>query len=81
MARHAKVHSDTKFPCDYCDKLWTTKKALKDHLQVHGVVPKTQVCSFPNCGRTFYKKSDVNRHEREVHLGLRKKKNWLSKPE
>lgn len=81
LARHAKIHSEIRFPCEYCEKSCVTKTALRDHLQTHGVIPRTKVCSFPNCGRAFYKKSDVTRHEKEVHLGLRKKKNTQLKLE
>lgn len=74
LHKHLKLHIGGTSDCPYCEKKFTENQALKAHLQVHGMVDRDQICPFDGCGKAFYRKSDVNRHHKEVHLGMRKQK-------
>jgi uncharacterized Zn-finger protein len=55
------------FPCDKCTKVFTKRLALKSHQAVHAA--KVNTCYF--CKKTFARRHDMLRHERNVHSDLK----------
>ena len=67
--RHKYVHRDPqKFKCRICDKILPFESDLKRHMGTHKD-DKKWICSFPNCGRDFKRKADLDLHV-VVHSGI-----------
>jgi KRAB domain-containing zinc finger protein len=61
---HMAVHIENKpFQCERCDKRFTIKYYLKDHMNsVHNTGEKQYKCSFHGCERDFATRDYLNRH-------------------
>jgi len=59
---------DKGFKCDVCSKSFQTKYDLKIHSERHSSVPNYP-CSFQDCIKKFYTKTDMKRHIKVSHEG------------
>ncbi|KAI9755576.1 MAG: hypothetical protein M4579_004224 [Chaenotheca gracillima] len=65
--------------CPTCQKSWSTRGELRQHLELHhsdpsnGIShpPRPHICSHPHCDKAFTKKGNLTVHERTVHSGAR----------
>ena len=64
--------SEESFLCSFCHKMYSSKAALKNHLQNHE--GKTS-CTF--CGRTFSSMSNLNKHIKNNHTKGDDEQNFL----
>lgn len=59
--------SDQFCPYEECQKLFTSKRTLRMHVEaVHQNIKKFR-CKFPNCGYDSYQRSNVVNHQISVH--------------
>jgi hypothetical protein len=54
--------------CEICGKLFKRSNNLKTHMQLHGADRVEHKCEYGDCERTFYRKTDLARHEQSVSL-------------
>ncbi|OJD12289.1 hypothetical protein AJ78_07080 [Emergomyces pasteurianus Ep9510] len=71
QAHMKSVHPPT---CPECTMTCTSARDLRRHLEItHGTVPleerKIYPCHYPNCGRNFTKRGNLNVHIKTVHEG------------
>ena len=66
LAHIERFHDDVSksFPCQHCDKVFTTKPALDGHMQQQH---KNPLLICPLCQRGFPQKSSLKRHVEKVH--------------
>lgn len=57
-------------PCDTCGKLCRDKHALNKHQESHMRV-KSHVCDYDDCPRGFRTASELAKHKKCVHLGIK----------
>lgn len=72
LQEHNRIAHPPK--CIYCEHVFSTQRELRQHVEiVHSGQDvderRTHICSYPNCGRGFTKKSNLNVHIRTVHGG------------
>ena len=67
LRSHKEVHSDRKFPCQVCGKVFNLPNVLLVHMKRHEG-NKQHKCAF--CTKAFVAKSDCKRHENTVHKGM-----------
>jgi KRAB domain-containing zinc finger protein len=56
----------TKFRCDVCDKLFSTKKNLRQHMNRH-IQLQTFDCDVPGCSYSGIVSFDLQRHKKRKH--------------
>jgi hypothetical protein len=56
--------------CEICGKLFKRSNNLKTHMQLHGADRIEHKCEYDDCGRGFYRKTDLVRHEQSVSFVL-----------
>ncbi|OAX84787.1 hypothetical protein ACJ72_00840 [Emergomyces africanus] len=71
QAHMKSVHPPT---CPECNMKCSSGRDLRRHLEItHGTVPleerKIHPCHYPNCGRNFTKRGNLNVHIKTVHEG------------
>ena len=59
-----KVQKPKIFPCDFCQKSFTSKQGLQFHRQGQHLGERKYKCSFPNCNKGFTKMCILKEHER-----------------
>merc|ERR1719266_3202404 len=59
-----QVHSEKRFACPHCDKVFKSKDGIKKHMPVH-TGEKNYVCK--HCGKAFGDPSSRNQHEKFQH--------------
>jgi hypothetical protein len=58
--------------CICADKDFAWRYSYEQHMLSHGGTrPRKNICQEPDCTTAFTRASDLKRHVREVHLGLR----------
>ena len=67
LRSHKEVHSDRKFPCQVCGKVFNLPNVRLVHMKRHEG-NKQHKCAF--CTKAFVAKSDCKRHENTVHKGM-----------
>ncbi|KAL4232727.1 hypothetical protein ACF0H5_007415 [Mactra antiquata] len=68
LRRHMKTQHEEnvrKYPCSLCDKSFTQRHVLKDHLKLHN---KEYSCFCETCGKGFLTQFKMKEHAR-VHTG------------
>ena len=73
LAEHKKSHEKDyvkpEFPCEFCQKIFSTKYVLAYHIKSeHLGIKKTYLC--PTCGKSFSQKNSYLQHA-NVHMGIR----------
>ena len=72
------VLTDTTYPCKKCGKAFSKRLSLRSHQAVHSgsaftnLAVKQNVCFF--CKKSFVRRHDMLRHERNVHAALKELK-------
>ena len=60
------VHKSSTFKCKICEKVFSSKNYLKDHIdEIHRMAEKYFKCS--QCDKSFFKNSQLKDHQRIVH--------------
>ena len=75
LMSHIKYHCVvTPFPCESCEKTYTTSKDLKVHKMIHGrkKIYQQNISTCDMCWKIFSKKCTLKRHQHLQHLQLRK---------
>ena len=61
LTKHTYQHKDKKHVCNKCGEKFPLASQLTMHKLTHRKRPN-QGCMYPNCGKCFKSKSDLNRH-------------------
>ena len=62
--RHLLTHTEEKFRCHICDKLFNTKNTLSQHENIHRM-PKDLQCT--QCQHILHSKDALNKHIQRIH--------------
>ena len=62
--RHIESHSEKRFACDICDRSFSQKITLVQHLNCHSSI-KSYKCE--ECGLNFKQKSSLFKHRKQKH--------------
>lgn len=62
LQAHLKEHKDLTFPCEYCNKIFTTMYKIKRHVKRSHVINE---CEY--CDKVFYDKAEFGKHKKEEH--------------
>lgn len=60
---HNRSQLNYKFPCEFCDRMFLTRDAVRRHSYTHTKV-KPFICNFTGCDRAFSQSNDLNKHLR-----------------
>lgn len=67
-----KFHkNDKRFACDLCDKTFSRKPNIKQHLQAHVSTVAIFQCHYDNCPKFYNAKRNLVSHIRSKHEGKR----------
>lgn len=68
-----KFHTDIRFKCQICSYSGVTASLLKKHMRRHTgeARPRTHVCKYESCGKSFIFPIHLREHEAHAHLGKR----------
>ena len=61
LTKHMYQHKDKKHVCNKCRENFPFASQLTTHKLTHRKRPN-QACMYPNCGKSFKSKSDLNCH-------------------
>ena len=71
LPQHMRAcHSERKFPCDHCDKVFKLPKTLQDHKESVNGTREKKPC--PECGNLYV---NLSSHVRKFHRGVRYQNN------
>ena len=60
LRNHMRIHTGDLFTCDICDKGFTSKTHLKQHIEIHG---DNKQFSCELCGKEFLDKQQLKKHK------------------
>ena len=63
LTRHEYEHKHKDLQCPKCDRTFTFESQVKAHMFSHRTKPSF-FCVDPNCGKAFFKESDLTRHSK-----------------
>jgi uncharacterized Zn-finger protein len=63
--QHMRLHTEKKFTCNECDKVFISSTKFKDHIFMHTTGKKPYQCK--TCNHTFTTESSLNRHINSIH--------------
>lgn len=72
LVKHRNVHrSDqkSKFTCDCCDKTFSRKPNIKEHMKIHTMRDTVFMCHYENCPKFYTALRNLNAHIRAKHEG------------
>ena len=74
-----KKSEDNRYHCGYCEASYTRGNRLRNHvLSKHDIAPDEthlrQTCTYPDCGETFHKRSQLLEHQKRQHKLMFKEK-------
>ncbi|KAM5248704.1 PR domain zinc finger protein 2 [Ctenodactylus gundi] len=73
------VFETCMFPCQHCERKFTTKQGLERHMHIHmATVNHAFKCKY--CGKAFGTQINRRRHERRHEAGLKRKPNMTLQP-
>ena len=61
LKKHMYGHLDKPYKCDQCSESFHFESELSNHKVVHRTI-RTHFCMAQNCGRSFWRKSDLSIH-------------------
>ncbi|XP_044759904.1 zinc finger protein 58-like [Coccinella septempunctata] len=61
LSCHLKVHTELKFPCEFCQRIYPTLYRLKKH------VGRAHIPNVCECKQVFYDRSEFTKHNKEFH--------------
>ncbi|XP_057669885.1 zinc finger protein OZF-like [Diorhabda carinulata] len=68
LLKHQKYHQGVKLhKCEICFKTFFERHHLTTHIRSHNG-ERPFVCGSPNCGKSFYDKQKLKRHQKSVHI-------------
>lgn len=61
---------EKRYRCEFegCDKAFSKRYQLQDHLHKHNGEPPPYPCDFPECSQRFTNRANMRRHYRKKHL-------------
>ncbi|CAE1322811.1 Histone-lysine N-methyltransferase MECOM,MDS1 and EVI1 complex locus protein EVI1-A,MDS1 and EVI1 complex locus protein EVI1-B,Transcription factor hamlet,Histone-lysine N-methyltransferase PRDM16 [Acanthosepion pharaonis] len=68
LVRHQAHHSENRFPCENCDKVFTDPSNLQRHIRSQHVGARSHAC--PECGKTFATSSGLKQHQ-HIHSSVK----------
>lgn len=68
LVRHQVHHSENRFPCENCDKVFTDPSNLQRHIRSQHVGARSHAC--PECGKTFATSSGLKQHQ-HIHSSVK----------
>lgn len=71
LQRHIPKGFREKFPCAYCTFFTSRKDALKSHILTMHQEKREKVFLCNECGKKFFKKSQLNIHDKAVHQKIK----------
>lgn len=73
LLKHMKnIHQGTKYPCDRCPTVLSTRMSLRRHIESCHLKLKSFVCD--SCNATYTEQKSLKNHIQKVHLGILEKK-------
>lgn len=70
--RNPTTAENANYECHKCGKLFQRSYNHKTHLETHNPSRKKEyVCPHKDCDKQFVRKTDLDRHQKSVHLKLR----------
>ncbi|XP_069848798.1 PR domain zinc finger protein 2-like isoform X1 [Dipodomys merriami] len=78
-AANGDVLDTFMFPCQHCERKFTTKQGLERHMHIHmSTVNHAFKCKY--CGKAFGTQINRRRHERRHEAGLKRKPSLILQP-
>ncbi|KAL3274538.1 hypothetical protein HHI36_015920 [Cryptolaemus montrouzieri] len=61
LSCHLKVHTELKFPCEFCQRIYPSLYRLKKH------VGRAHIPNVCECKKVFYDRAEFTKHNKEFH--------------
>lgn len=72
LKHHKNIHQGTKYPCDRCPTVLSSRMSLRRHIETCHL--KIKFFSCDNCGAKYTEQKTLKNHIQKVHLGIIDKK-------